>query len=46
MAYLKMGDRRRGTETLNQALNLDATLPEAAFAKQVLADLVKGKATK
>jgi hypothetical protein len=46
MAYLKMGDRRHGTETLNQALKLDATLPEAALAKQALADLAKEKATK
>jgi putative PEP-CTERM system TPR-repeat lipoprotein len=46
MAYLKMGDRRRGTETLNQALKLDPTLPEAAIAKRALADLAKGQAAK
>ncbi|MGA2723319.1 MAG: tetratricopeptide repeat protein [Bryobacteraceae bacterium] len=46
MAYLKMGDRRRGTETLNQALKLDPTLPEAAIAKRALADLAKGQTAK
>ena len=41
MAYLKAGDRRRGTEALNQALRLNATLPEAATAKQILAETAK-----
>jgi tetratricopeptide (TPR) repeat protein len=46
MAYLKTGNLRRGTEVLNQALKLDATLPEAATAKQVLAETGKQAAAK
>ena len=38
MAYFKSGDRSRGTEVLNQALKMDATLPGAATAQRMAAD--------
>jgi tetratricopeptide (TPR) repeat protein len=38
MAYLKAGDRQRGRQTLEGALQLDATLPEAETARQLLLD--------
>ena len=46
MAYLKMGDRRRGTEALNQALKMDPKLPEAAMARQVLAETAQKSANR
>ena len=38
MAYFKSGDRPRGTAQLNQALKMDATLPEAATAQRMAAE--------
>jgi hypothetical protein len=38
MTYLKSGDRPRGTELLNQAPKMDATLPEAATAQRMAAE--------
>jgi len=38
MAYFKSGDRPRGTVQLNQALKMDATLPEAATAQRMAAE--------
>jgi tetratricopeptide (TPR) repeat protein len=40
MAYLKMGDRQRGAQVMEQALKLDANLPEAQMAQQVLSESV------
>jgi uncharacterized protein HemY len=42
MVYLKSGDRKRGAEVLNQALKLDATLPEAATAQKLAAEPAGG----
>ena len=38
MAYLKLGDQAKSRQMLDAALRLDATLPEAAAAKQLLAE--------
>jgi len=35
MAYLKAGDQKRGRQTLDVALKMDANLPEAQAARQV-----------
>ena len=39
MAYLKAGDRQHGRQTLDEARKLDASLPEAAAASQVVTSL-------
>jgi hypothetical protein len=36
MAYAKSGNRQLGQQTLEAALKLDPTLPEAGQAKQIL----------
>ena len=41
MTYLKIGDRRRGADVLNQALKMDSTLPEAVTAQRMLAEPAK-----
>jgi tetratricopeptide (TPR) repeat protein len=41
MTYLKIGDRRRGADVLNQALKMDSTLPEAVTAQRMLAESAK-----
>ena len=44
MAYFKSGDRPRGTVQLNQALKMDSTLPEAATAQRMAAEMGGGVA--
>ena len=39
MAYFKMGDTRRGTTALNEALRVDPSLPEASVARELQAEL-------
>jgi tetratricopeptide (TPR) repeat protein len=46
MAYFKTGDRRRGTEQLEQALKMDPKLPEAAMAQQVRAETAQKPANR
>jgi Tfp pilus assembly protein PilF len=41
MTYLKIGDRQRGADVLNQALKMDSTLPEAVTARQMLSEPAK-----
>ena len=44
MTYFKSGDRPRGSAQLNQALKMDSTLPEAATALQMAAEMGGGTA--
>jgi tetratricopeptide (TPR) repeat protein len=46
MTYFKSGDRPRGTAQLNQALKMDASLPEAAAAQRVAAETAAGTANR
>ena len=41
MAYVKAGDLDLGEETLEKALRMDATIPEASMARQLIAEAVR-----